>query len=596
MTAGLTASESNIAVKPAAASSLKVTGFPTSDTAGTAGDVVLTAYDAYGNVATGYSGTVSLTSSDPHAVLPPSVTFAGTTGTYAFAMTLDTAGSQSITATDTAAPTITATEAGIMVQAAAAKTLTIAGFPTSDTAGAAGDVVVTAYDAYGNRATGYAGTISLASSDSHAILAPSRYTFVAADEGEHTFFVTLETAGTQTITATDTVTASLTATESNIAVKPGAAAILKVTGFPKSDTAGAAGNVVVTAYDAYGNVATGYTGTISFSSSDPRAVLPSGFSLSAVDLGTHAFSVTLETVGAQSITATDMANATISGTESDILVRATPQVTWSSPASIVYGTPLGAAQLDAVANVPGTFSYTPAAGTILDAGGGHTLSVEFTPQDVTDYTTAATTTTIGTTKATPSLEVTSSAGSAVYGQPVSFVATVSAVAGTPAGTVTFSDGATPLATVPLDGSATATFTSTALSVGSHSITATYSGDADFLGVQSAPYSETVAQAGTEVVVVENSVFQKKRLISVGLTVQVDPLSPGGGVPTGDVTFELVTKTKKHATVKTLARTALAGGRAMSTLVAKQVLQKAITIVYNGDANDEPSTLTTGKLG
>ena len=92
MTASLTATESSIAVKPATASILKVTGFPTSDTAGAAGNVVVTAYDAYGNVATGYTGTVSLTSSDPHAVLPSSFTFPGTTGTHTFAVTLETAG------------------------------------------------------------------------------------------------------------------------------------------------------------------------------------------------------------------------------------------------------------------------------------------------------------------------------------------------------------------------------------------------------------------------------------------------------------------------------------------------------------------------
>ena len=104
------------------------------------------------------------------------------------------------------------------MQAAAAKTLTVTGFPTSDTAGAAGNVVVTAYDAYGNVATGYTGTVSLTSSDPHAIL-PSTYTFAVSDQGTHTFSVTLDTAGAQSITATDTATSSLTGAESNITVK-----------------------------------------------------------------------------------------------------------------------------------------------------------------------------------------------------------------------------------------------------------------------------------------------------------------------------------------------------------------------------------------
>ena len=65
----------------------------------------------------------------------------------------------------------------------------------------------------------------------------------------------------------------------------------------------------------------------------------------------------------------------------------TPTITWPAPASIVYGTPLSAAQLDATASVPGTFAYSPAAGTVLKAG-NDTLSVTFTPTDSTDYTTA----------------------------------------------------------------------------------------------------------------------------------------------------------------------------------------------------------------
>ena len=54
------------------------------------------------------------------------------------------------------------------------------------------------------------------------------------------------------------------------------------------------------------------------------------------------------------------------------------------PADIIYGTALGATQLNATANVAGTFIYTPAAGTVLNAG-SHTLSVTFTPTDAANY-------------------------------------------------------------------------------------------------------------------------------------------------------------------------------------------------------------------
>ena len=76
------------------------------------------------------------------------------------------------------------------------------------------------------------------------------------------------------------------------------------------------------------------------------------------------------------------------------VMQATPTISWANPADIVFGTPLGATQLDATASVPGTFTYSPAAGTVLGAGNNQTLSVAFTPTDTTDYTTASATTTI----------------------------------------------------------------------------------------------------------------------------------------------------------------------------------------------------------
>jgi len=82
--------------------------------------------------------------------------------------------------------------------------------------------------------------------------------------------------------------------------------------------------------------------------------------------------------------------------------QATPTITWTTPAAITYGTALGAAQLDATASVPGTFAYTPAAGTVLGAG-PQTLSVTFTPTDATDYTTATATVSMTVSQATPTI-------------------------------------------------------------------------------------------------------------------------------------------------------------------------------------------------
>ena len=85
------------------------------------------------------------------------------------------------------------------------------------------------------------------------------------------------------------------------------------------------------------------------------------------------------------------------------VLQATPTITWANPADITYGTPLDAAQLDATASTPGTFVYTPAAGTVLDAGQGQTLSVTFTPNDTTDYTPVTTTASINVLQATPTI-------------------------------------------------------------------------------------------------------------------------------------------------------------------------------------------------
>gem|GEM_PF-4814075 len=66
---------------------------------------------------------------------------------------------------------------------------------------------------------------------------------------------------------------------------------------------------------------------------------------------------------------------------------AKPSLTWNAPAAIVYGTALGASQLNAMPNIAGNLTYTSAAGTVLPAG-NHTLSATFTPTDTGNYTIA----------------------------------------------------------------------------------------------------------------------------------------------------------------------------------------------------------------
>jgi hypothetical protein len=84
-----------------------------------------------------------------------------------------------------------------------------------------------------------------------------------------------------------------------------------------------AGSFTVTAKDALSNVATGYRGTVHFTSSDGSATLPANYTFTAADSGTHMFSATLKTVGTQSLTATDTATTSITGSQTGIVVNTT---------------------------------------------------------------------------------------------------------------------------------------------------------------------------------------------------------------------------------------------------------------------------------
>jgi CSLREA domain-containing protein len=127
--------------------------------------------------------------------------------------------------------------------------------------------------------------------------------------------VPLTVAGTYTYTASATSLTSAVATE---VVNPGAAAAFTVTGLGTFMAPGMAGSAMVTARDTYGNIATGFTGTVTLTSSDPQATLPAAYTYQASDAGVHGFSVTLNTAGTQSVTATSSA---VTGSEVGIVVE-----------------------------------------------------------------------------------------------------------------------------------------------------------------------------------------------------------------------------------------------------------------------------------
>ena len=323
VTPSISGAQSGIVVDPStSATSLVVSGFPSPDLAGVAHTITVTAKDQFGNTATGYKGTVHFTSNDGAAVLPANATLTAGVGT--FSVTLKTAGTRTITATDTVTASLKGSQNGIVVNPAALSKLVVAGLTSPRTAGSTGSIRVTATDAYGNRITGYRGTIHFTSTDPSAKL-PANYKFTATDAGTHLFYanVTLKTAGTRTITATDTVTASLKGSQNGIVVNPAALSKLVVAGLTSPRTAGSTGSIRVTATDAYGNRITGYRGTIHFTSTDPSAKLPANYKFTATDAGTHLFfaNVILKTKGTWSVTATDTVTAKVKGSQTGIVVN-----------------------------------------------------------------------------------------------------------------------------------------------------------------------------------------------------------------------------------------------------------------------------------
>jgi putative cell wall-binding protein len=179
-------------------------------TAGKSFVVTVKALDGSGNVVTGYSGTVKLTSSDSAAVLPANSTLSS--GQHAFTVTLKTAGSETVTATDAANSSIAGVATVTVAPGATTHLLVTA--PTSAAAGLSVIVTVTAKDAYQNTVPTYGGTVHLTSTDTSATLSAN----AKLTNGIGNFSATLRTLGSRTVKATDTVTSTITGTSNSITV------------------------------------------------------------------------------------------------------------------------------------------------------------------------------------------------------------------------------------------------------------------------------------------------------------------------------------------------------------------------------------------
>ena len=183
---------------------------------------------------------------------------------------------------------------------------------------------------------------------------------------------------------------------------------------------------------------------------------------------------------------------------------------------------------------------------------------------------------LGTFATTTSLG--SSLNTSVFGQPVTFTSTVTSLgSGTPTGTLTFADGANTLGSVILNGG-TANFVTSSLNAGSHSITASYSGDANFSPSSSSVLTQIVNQATSTVALAS---IPNPAIFGQSVTFTATIKSEFGGVATGTITFQ------NGSTA--LGGFAVSGNSAVFTTSGLPIAANQITATYMGDGNNAAST-------
>jgi len=267
--------------------------------------VSITAADAFGNADTSFAGSLHITSTDAHtgtdasfaAYYPIDVTL--TNGVVNLTPTFLTAGNQTVSASGPLSG-----DTGVVSIAVGATAHYRIGVHPPYVAGTPASFPLQATDLAGNFTPTYNGTAKITSSDPTATL-PGTVTFV---NGLATAPVTFNTAGPTTLTVTDSIKSTITSTASFTVNSPGPAVAFKISA-PASVTAGAPFGYDVTAVDGNGNKATGYTGTVHFTSNSAGS-LPADFTLTN---GFGHFTATLTTTGRHTLVATDTVSAAVTG-------------------------------------------------------------------------------------------------------------------------------------------------------------------------------------------------------------------------------------------------------------------------------------------
>jgi Bacterial Ig-like domain (group 3)/FG-GAP-like repeat len=234
----------------------------------------------------------------------------------------------------------------------------------------------------------------------------------------------------------------------------------------------------------------------------------------------------------------------------------------------------GAGSFLLLGNGDGTFQSP----LVLGAGGMGIAVGDFNRDGTPDLAVGGVAVLLNITKTWTTTTLVSSQNPSVYGQSVTFTATVMPQgSGTPTGTVTFTDGGTTLGKVSISGGS-ATLSTSKLPAGTHSIAASYSGDSNFGASVSPALAQTVNQATTTTALVSSA---NPSYVNQAVTFTATVTPQYGGALTGSVTFKQGTTT--------LATVTLANGQATYTTTYTSTGTRSITAVYSGDGNNQGST-------
>ncbi len=367
-----------------------VLSMPSGATAGKPVTVQVVAEDAQNFPVKDYDGTADVSSSDGGATLPASLTFKN--GHASFQVTFATPGLQTVTATDSTTSSLTGT-ASTNVATPAAATHFVLYMSQGVSIGSPTTVQIVAEDAQNHEVSSYNGTANLTSSDPGATL-PATVTF---NNGEAHFQVTFATGNQQTVTATDQTDATLTGSATTNVAIPHYLMIM-----PKGVTQGVPVTVQLVAEDDQNHLLSTYAGTANLTSTDGAAKLPASVTFAA---GKASFQVTFNTLGQQSVTATDSTSSTPVGTATTNV--AAPDVAThfvlSMPSGATVGTPVTVrliaedAQNHIVPNFTGTVNLTSS-----DAGATLPVSIAVTGGQATFFQVTFATTGVQTVTATDS--------------------------------------------------------------------------------------------------------------------------------------------------------------------------------------------------